>query len=118
MVCCCFSDTYSEFFLIHCKAGLSRNRTVYATGYAVYFGVVVAQDVILTALGIQTAGTLGLWTSALAGVILLAGALLLSRQGESRVELESVDSSSDRARLQQQLADMNRMLSRAARGRG
>lgn len=107
-----------QVFLIHYRLRLSRNRTVYATGYAVYFGVVVAQDVILTALGIQTAGTLGLWTSALAGVILLTGALLLSRQGESRVQLESVDSSSDRARLQQQLADMNRMLSRAARGRG
>jgi hypothetical protein len=107
-----------QIFLIHYRLRLSRNRMVYATGYAVYFGVVVAQDVILTALGIQTAGTVGLWTSALAGVILLGGALLLSSQGESRVELESVDSSSDRARLQQQLADMNRLLSRAARGRG
>lgn len=107
-----------QVFLIHYRLGLSRNRMVYATGYAVYFGVVVAQDVILTALGIQTAGTVGLWTSALAGVILLAGAALLSSQGEARVQLESVDSSSERARLQQQLADMNRMLSRAARGRG
>jgi hypothetical protein len=107
-----------QIFLIHYRLRLSRNRMVYATGYAVYFGVVVAQDVILTALGIQTAGTVGLWTSALAGVILLGGTLLLSSQGESRVELESVDSSSDRARLQQQLADMNRLLSRAARGRG
>jgi hypothetical protein len=78
----------------------------------------VAQDVILTALGIQTAGIVGLWTSALAGVILLAGAALLSSHGEARVPLEAVDSSSDRARLQQQLADMNRLLSRAARGRG
>jgi hypothetical protein len=106
-----------QIFLIHYRLGLSRNRMVYATGYAVYFGVVVAQDVILTALGIQTAGTVGLWTAVLAGLILLAGAALLSSQGEARVQLESVDSSSDRARLQQQLADMNRLLSRAARGR-
>jgi hypothetical protein len=110
-----------QVFLLHYRLRLSRNRMVYATGYALYFGVVVAQDVILTALGIQTAGTagtVGLWTTVLAGVILLAGAALLSSQGEARVQLESVDSSSDRARLQQQLADMNRLLSRAARGRG
>ena len=75
----------------------------------------------MTSLGIQTEGTagiVGLWTTVLAGVILLAGAALLSSQGEARVQLEAVDSSSDRARLQQQLADMNRLLSRAARGRG
>jgi hypothetical protein len=90
---------------------------VYATGYALYFGVVVAQDAILTALGIRTAGSVGLWVAAIAGVILLAGAFLLSSAGEARVELETVDSGSDRARLQQQLADMNRMLSKAARGR-
>jgi hypothetical protein len=110
-----------QVFLLHYRLRLSRNRMVYATGYALYFGVVVAQDVILTALGIQTAGTagtVGLWTTVLAGVILLAGAALLSSQGEARVQLESVDSGSDRARLQQQLTDMNRLLSRAARGRG
>jgi hypothetical protein len=110
-----------QVFLLHYRLRLSRNRMVYATGYAVYFGVVVAQDVILTSLGIQTEGTagiVGLWTTVLAGVILLAGAALLSSQGEARVQLEAVDSSSDRARLQQQLADMNRLLSRAARGRG
>jgi hypothetical protein len=107
-----------QVFLRHYRLRLSRNRMVYATGYAVYFGVVVTQDVILTGLGIQTAGTVGLWSTALPGVILLAGAALLSSQGEARVQLESVDSSSDRVRLQQQLADMNRLLSRAARGRG
>jgi hypothetical protein len=53
-----------------------------------------------------------------AGVILLGGAALLSSQGEARMQLEAVDSSSDRLRLQRQLTDMNRLLSRAARGRG
>jgi hypothetical protein len=107
-----------QLFLLHYRLRLSRNRMVYATGYALYFGVVVAQDVVLTALGHRTAGTIGPWTTALACVILLAGAVLLTSHGEARVQLEAIDSSSDRARLQQQLADMNRLLSRAARGRG
>jgi|SRR5579863_915168 len=107
-----------QLFLLHYRLRLSRNRMVYATGYALYFGVVVAQDVMLTALGVRTADTVGPWTTAFAGVILLAGAALLSKHGEARVQLESVDSSSDRARLQRQLTDMNRLLSRAARGRG
>jgi hypothetical protein len=109
-----------QVFLLHYRLRLSRNRMVYATGYAVYFGAVVAQDVMLTALGIEkgsTAGVVGLWTAVFAGLILLAGAALLSSQGEARVQLEAVDSSADRVRLQQQLADMNRLLSRAARGR-
>ena len=107
-----------QLFLLHYRLRLSRNRMVYATGYALYFGAIVAQDVILTALGIRTAGPVGLWVAAIAAVILLAGAALLSREGEVRVQLESVDSSSDRVRLQQQLADMNRLLSKAARSRG
>ena len=75
-----------QIFLLHYRLRLSRNRMIYATGYAVYFGVVVAQDVVLTSLGIQTAGTagiVGLWSTVLAGVILLAGAALLSGHGEA-----------------------------------
>lgn len=106
-----------QVFLLHYRIRLSRNRMVYATGYAIYFGLVVAQDVILTGLGISIP-SVGLWTSAVGGVILLAGASLLGIKGEVRVQLETTDSTEDRARLEQQLTDINRMLSKAARGRG
>jgi hypothetical protein len=59
-----------------------------------------------------------LWIVAAGGAILLAGAGLLSQEGEAKVILTPVDADSDRGRLQQQLTEMNRMLSRAARGRG
>jgi signal transduction histidine kinase len=106
-----------QLFLFRYKLRLSPNRMIYATGYALYFGVGVAQDIIYTALGIRVVYTVDLWIVAAAGVILVGGAVLLSEKGEVRVQLEPVDSSNDRARLQQQLVDINRMLSRAARGR-
>jgi hypothetical protein len=106
-----------QLFLFHYRLPLSRNRMVYAVGYALYFGVTVAQDVMWTALGKQVAYYITLWIVAAGGVILLAGAGLLSHEGEAKVVLKPMDADSDRARLQQQLADMNRMLSRAARGR-
>lgn len=106
-----------QLFLFHYHLPLSRNRMVYVTGYALYFGVTIAQDIMWTALGIQVA-SITLWIVAAGSVILLAGAGLLSQEGEAKVMLKPVDADSDRARLQQQLADMNRMLSRAARGRG
>ena len=107
-----------QLFLVHYRLRLSPNRMIYATGYAVYFSIVVAQDVIVAALGIQVVYSFNLWIVAAGNVILLAGAVLLSRKGEVRVQLEAADSSADRVRLQQQLADVNRLLSRAARGRG
>jgi len=107
-----------QLFLIRYRLELSANRRVYATGYALYFGVGVALDIIYTSLGIRVVETVTLWGVAVAGVLLLAGAVLLSSEGEARVQLESTDSNSDGARLQQQLADINRLLSRAARGRG
>jgi hypothetical protein len=107
-----------QVFLLRYRLRLSPNRIVYATGYALYFGVFVAQDVIFAALGIRVVYTYTLWIVALGNIVPLAGAALLSSKGEVRVQLESTDSSADRARLQQQLADINRMLSRAARGRG
>lgn len=107
-----------QVFLLRYRLRLSPNRIVYATGYALYFGVFVAQDVIFTALGIRVVYTYTLWIVALGNIVLLVGAALLTSKGEVRVQLESTDSSADRARLQQQLADINRMLSRAARGRG
>ncbi|HWF07695.1 MAG TPA: hypothetical protein VG297_04475 [Bryobacteraceae bacterium] len=106
-----------QLFLFRYRLRLSRNRMIYATGYALYFGVGVAQDIIYTALGIRVVYTVDLWIVVAAGMILLGGAALLSRKGEVRVQLEPADSSQERARLQQQLVDINRMLSRAARGR-
>lgn len=105
-----------QVFLIRYRLRLSPNKMVYATGYALYFGVGVAQDIIFTALGIQVIDTVTLWINAFAGAVLLTGAALLSHKGEVKSELDTADSSSDRARLQQQLTDINRLLSKAARG--
>jgi len=107
-----------QLFVFRYRLRLSPNRMIYATGYALYFGVGVAQDIIYTALGIKVVYSVDLWIVVGAGVILLAGAGLLSQEGEAKVQLEQADSTADRARLQQQLVDINRMLSRAARGRG
>jgi hypothetical protein len=107
-----------QLFLVRYRLKLSPNRRIYATGYALYFGVSVAQDVIFTSLGIRVVDAVGMWMVVADGLVLLIGAALLSREGEVRVQLEPVDSSSDRARLQQQLTDINRLLARAARGRG
>jgi len=74
-------------------------------------------DIVWTGLGVLVADTIDLWVVAAAGLTLIAGATLLSQKGEAKVVLQP-DADTDRARLQQQLADMNRMLSRAARGRG
>ncbi len=107
-----------QLFLFHYRLQLSRNRMIYATGYAVYFAVSMALDIVWAALGIRVAAAVSLWVVAGAGVLLLAGAALLSQKGEAKVALGPADADSDRARLQQQLSEMNRMLSRAARGRG
>ena len=104
-------------FLFHYRLPLSRNRMIYVTGYAVYFGISMALDIVWTGLGIKVADTVDLWIVAAGGVILIVGAALLNQHGEAKVTLDP-SADSDRARLQQQLADMNRMLSRAARGRG
>jgi hypothetical protein len=107
-----------QLFLVRYRLRLSPNRRIYATGYALYFGISVAQDVIFTSLGIRVVDAVGVWMVVADGLVLLIGATLLSREGEVRVQLEAVDSSSDRARLQQQLTDINRLLARAARGPG
>ena len=108
-----------QLFLFHYRLQLPRNRMVYATGYALYFGVGIAQDILSAALGVQAATpVVSLWIVAGSGLILLTGAVLLNQAGEAKVVLQPADPDSHRAHLQQQLADMNRMLSRAARGRG
>jgi hypothetical protein len=105
-----------QVFLVRYRLRLSPNRMIYATGYAIYFGIAVAQDVVFTSLGLRVVDAVGLWTNVAAGSLLLTGAALLSNKGEIRAQLETVDSGSDRARLQEQLTDINRLLSRAARG--
>jgi hypothetical protein len=107
-----------QLFLFRYRLRLSSNRMIYATGYALYFGVGVAQDIIYIALGIRVVDTVTLWMNSLAATLLLAGTALLSSRGEAKVQLEAVDSSSDRARLQRELTDINRLLSKAARGGG
>jgi hypothetical protein len=110
--------TIIPLFLFRYRLGLSRNRIIYAMGYALYFGVGVAQDIVITALGFRVGGVVSLWMVAAAGVVLLGGAALLNSEGEVRVQAVVPDEDVDRAHLQHQLAEMNRMLSRAARGRG
>jgi hypothetical protein len=107
-----------QLFLVRYRLRLSPNRMIYATGYALYFGVGIAQDIILAALGIRVATAVSLWMVVAAGVILLAGASLLRNTGEVRAVVESGEPSGDRERLRQQLADINRLLSKAARGHG
>ena len=107
-----------QFFLLRFRLRLSPNRMIYATGYALYFAVTMVQDVIVTALGIQVVYSYNLWVVAISNLILVAGALLLSQKGEVKPKLEAVDSSAERVRLQQQLTDINRMLTRAARRQG
>jgi hypothetical protein len=106
-----------QMFLFHYRLPLSRNRMIYVTGYAVYFGISMALDIVWTGLGIKVADTIDLWIVAAEGVILIIGATLLSQKGEAKVTVEP-GANADRAHLQQQLAEMNRMLTRAARGRG
>jgi hypothetical protein len=107
-----------QLFLLRYRLRLSPNRMVYATGYAVYFALTMALDTVVATLGIQAVLSLNLWTNVAASVLLIGGAVLLSQKGEVKPRLEAVDSSADRARLQQQLSEINRMLSRAARSRG
>ena len=107
-----------QLFLFRYRLRLSPNRMVYATGYAIYFALTMALDTVVAALGVVAALSLNLWVNVAASVLLLAGAVLLSHKGEVKPRLEAVDSSAERARLQQQLADINQMLSRAARSRG
>ncbi|HTA44867.1 MAG TPA: hypothetical protein VK789_20605 [Bryobacteraceae bacterium] len=107
-----------QVFLFRYRLPLSRNRLIYATGYAAYFGIGVAQDIIFTSLGIRVAPEVSLWIVVVAGVILLAGAGLLRQEGEVKVAHQPATGDDDRIRLQEQLVEMNRLLTRAARGRG
>jgi len=107
-----------QLFLLRYRLRLSPNRMIYATGYAIYFALTMALDVVVATLGIQAVLSLNLWTNVAASGLLLVGATLLKKAGEIKPQLEAVDSSADRARLQQQLTDINRLLSRAARSRG
>jgi hypothetical protein len=107
-----------QLFLFHYHLRLSRNRLIYSTGYALYFGVTVGSDILLSQLlGSQAALIFSVAVGIAGALILFAGSILLTREGEARAaEPESSDNTPERARLQQQLAEMNRMLSKVARG--
>jgi len=106
-----------QLFLARYRLRLSRNRILYSVGYALYFGIAMAADIILAELhGGAVYAPVTLVIVVVADLILVGGALLLTRQGESRPATDLDDTSSERLRLQHQLAEMNRLLSRAARG--
>lgn len=107
-----------QLFLFHYKLRLSRNRILYATGYAIYFGVSIAQDILWTTLGIEVAAGVTLWLVAAGSVILIAGAISLNREGEARMEIQPAAEDAERIRLHRHLTEMNRLLTRAARSRG
>jgi len=107
-----------QLFLARYRLRLSRNRIIYSAGYALYFGIGMAASVIAGGLlGVRMFGMMTISIVVIADLILLAGAFLLTRQGEFLPVSEMDDNSAQRLHLQQQLADMNRLLSRAARGR-
>ncbi len=106
-----------QLFLFRYRLRLPRNRLIYSTGYALYFGVTVSSDIILTGLlGGKVYVPLSVAVGIAGTLILFAGSFLLSREGETReVPLDSHDTSPERMRLQQQLVEMNRMLTKVAR---
>jgi hypothetical protein len=107
-----------QLFLFRYHLRLPRNRVIYSTGYALYFGLTVSSDIILSELvGGRVAAPFSLGVGITGALILLAGSVLLTREGEARVDqLDTHDTSPERARLQQQLVEMNRMLTKVARG--
>jgi hypothetical protein len=106
-----------QLFLARYRLSLSRNRILYLVGYALYFGLSMAIDVFANGLfGIRLFGAIDLGLLAAGDLILLSGAFVLVRAGETRPASNTEDTSAERVHLQQQLADMNRLLTRAARG--
>jgi hypothetical protein len=107
-----------QAFLFRYRLRLPRNRLIYATGYALYFGITVSSDIILAELlGGQVFFPVSLGAGIAGALILFTGSVLLTREGEARVDpLDTYDTSPERARLQQQLVEMNRMLTKVARG--
>jgi hypothetical protein len=107
-----------QAFLFRYRLRLPRNRLIYATGYALYFGITVSSDIILAELlGGQVFVPVSLGVGIAGALILFTGSVLLTREGEARVDpLDTYDTSPERARLQQQLVEMNRMLTKVARG--
>jgi hypothetical protein len=107
-----------QAFLFRYRLRLSRNRLIYSIGYGVYFGITVSSDIILgELLGEKIFVPFSLGVGIAGALILFAGSILLTREGEARVDqLETHDTSPERARLQRQLVEMNRMLTKVARG--
>jgi hypothetical protein len=108
-----------QLFLFRYHLNLSRNRRIYSAGYALYFGITISSDIILTQLlGGQVYVAFSVAVGIAGALILLAGSILIRKEGEIRKPVpELVDNSPERQRLQQQLLEMNRMLSKVARHR-
>src|SRR5207248_2449484 len=105
-----------QLFLARYRLNLSRNRKLYASGYALYFGTAISSDIILTELlGGRAIDWVSLSLVMIADVILLSGAVLLKREGEVRVKLDPANNTADQLRLHRELAEINRMLTRVAR---
>lgn len=102
--------------LVVFRVPLSPNRKRYAIGFALYFGVGVAANLMVFELGLKFAAQLSLWLVTAASAILLAGVVALRKSGEVQVKPVALDAGSraQQENMQRQLADLNRMLSRAA----
>lgn len=109
-----------QIFLFRYHLRLSRNRMIYSIGYAAYFAIGIAADIIdVEFLGASAFRPVSLACAAVSNVILLAGAVLLTSAGEEKAAFDEQGADGDRRRLQQQLTEMNAMLTRVARaGRG
>lgn len=107
-----------QIFLFRFRVPLSRNRKVYSIGYALYFGVGLASDTVFGTLGVTVGPGLGIGLISAASVLLLAGAVLLSRNGESTARDEGKDDDPieqrQREHLHQQLNELNRVLAKVA----
>lgn len=106
-----------QLFLFRYRLRLSPNRIYYSVGFACYFGIGIAADIVEPRLlGRRMFLPLSLALAAVANMILLAGAFLLTREGEARPSLDMADQTDGQKRLQEQLAGMNQLLRRVARG--
>jgi hypothetical protein len=106
-----------QAFLARYRLCISHNRVLYSVGYALYFGLGMALAVLANGLvGVRLYGVINIGMLVIADLVLLSGAFALSREGEERPLKVDEDTSTQRAHLQAQLVQMNRLLSRAAMG--
>lgn len=105
--------------LFYFQVPLSSNRKRYAIGYSLYFGVGVVADLLVSQWGLKSSENLGLWLVAISSFILLAGVFVLRKDGERQIAQITYSEREGfyRDKLNRQLSELNRVLSRAARAR-